>query len=264
MIATWNPDEGEITSHFSDRLAMSLSADAQALTVKDRVEAVENVINFSGSVEDRDASKYMKKELKSIADDLNLRKIVTSAREKLSQVQIDEDQILYLCEEATRAGCDGQRGEIFACQIAKTCAALDDRKFVNAADLCTAVRLALAHRSKYYLGDELGTDENETNSQNDEAPTAPPGEDGYAETEESPPKPLEEMTEERIMEEQTAEHDESENSDNEQTETFAIPEEFMFGVNMVPIDPKLLSFLERAKKGKGGKRSKQYNLERGR
>lgn len=51
VIAAWNPEEGEITRHFTDRIAMSLSADTEQLTVEERVEAVKNVINFSGPVE---------------------------------------------------------------------------------------------------------------------------------------------------------------------------------------------------------------------
>ena len=37
------------------------------------------------------------------------------------------DQKLYLAEEAGRAGCQGHRGEIFACEIARASAALNDR-----------------------------------------------------------------------------------------------------------------------------------------
>ena len=109
VVATWNPEEGEITSHFTDRIAMSLSADVEILSKEERVEAAYNVINFSGGVEERDRSVYIEKERKAIEDDSKLRQIITSARNNLSNVEISSDQVLYICEETTRAGCDGQR-----------------------------------------------------------------------------------------------------------------------------------------------------------
>lgn len=38
------------------------------------------------------------------------------------QLQLSGDQIKYLCEEASRAGTQGQRAEIFACEVARASA----------------------------------------------------------------------------------------------------------------------------------------------
>ena len=38
------------------------------------------------------------------------------------QLKLSRDQIKYLCEEATRAGTQGQRAEIFACEVARASA----------------------------------------------------------------------------------------------------------------------------------------------
>jgi Mg-chelatase subunit ChlI len=46
MIAPWNPEEVDFTKHFTDRIAMSITADNISLTVEKRVEVVNNVINF--------------------------------------------------------------------------------------------------------------------------------------------------------------------------------------------------------------------------
>jgi magnesium chelatase subunit D len=96
--------------------------------------------------------------------------------------------------------------------------------------------------------------------------TPPPGEQGGLEKEDErseEQQPQDEDKGEEIQQEGDAETN-AEGEDEQEPEELCIPAEFMFGVNMIPIDPKLLMFMERTRKGKGGKRSKLYNLERGR
>lgn len=267
VIATWNPEEGEITRHFTDRIAMSLSADTEQLTVEERVEAVNNVINFSGPVEARDQQEYSIKEKSAMANDEALRISIVEARQRLNDVIILKEQLLYLCEEATRAGCDGQRGEIFAAHIAKTCAAINGRKDVNAQDLKTAVRLALGPRSKYFNDDspanESHTDEAQ-DQKNDLVPMTPPAnEQGGTDLQENSTEMQEEAADEQDQRNQEIDQD-MDDDEGDDDDLISLPEEFMFGVNMVPIDPELLNFMQKTKKGAGGKRSKKYNFERGR
>lgn len=248
---------------------MSLSTDTEELSVQQRVEVSNNVINFSGDVEPRDRSYFMEKERSAVEADLKLRSTITSARNELPRVKISAEQILYLCEEATRAGCDGQRGEIFATQIAKTCAALDGRVNVNAADLIAGVQLALVPRSKYFVEDFVSPGEvpgeigpKDTGSL---SPIVPPPRDGGTSSPETEiiPEDVEEQTM-QDHENHGKEQNEKEEQQAEREEMMMIPKEFMFGVNMIPVPPSLLMFMGRTKKGRGGKRSKRYNLERGR
>ena len=67
------------------------------------------------------------------------------------------------------------------------------------------------------------------------------------------------------MEEDTDETDGTEEQEEEHPdEPLSIPEEFMFGVEEVNVDPKLLKFSKWTRKGRGGKRSKIFSLLRGR
>ena len=77
---------------------------------------------------------------------------IVDARSILPRVKIDSNQILYICEEATRAGCEGQRAEIFATEIAKASAAVSLFKryrYMSSVGvpchLCQFLRHSLAH-----------------------------------------------------------------------------------------------------------------------
>jgi len=61
------------------------------------------------------------------------------------------------------------------------------------------------------------------------------------------------------------EKDDINDKTKDDTADMELPAEFLFGVNAVPIDPKLINFAKsKTKKGKGGKSSIIYNLQRGR
>ena len=51
IIATYNPEEGELREHLRDRFAISLSTDATPLSVKERVSGVDNVMGYSGGLQ---------------------------------------------------------------------------------------------------------------------------------------------------------------------------------------------------------------------
>ncbi|KAL7569298.1 hypothetical protein ACA910_016844 [Epithemia clementina (nom. ined.)] len=251
MIATFNPDEGELRDHVLDRIAVALSADAQKLDVAQRVSAVDSVINFSSSGKQKtpQAQKILNE---AIANEDDLKTAIIFAREYIKDLRIAPSQIQYLCEEAIRAGCQGHRAELFACEVARASAALEGRQ-INSDDLRLAVKLAIAPR---------GTFINQPMDDNDMMPPPPP-----------PPPPPPQMDEQNQDqdEDQDDENDDIDepDEDDEDREDEApdipdVPQEFMFDIDATPMDPDLIDFASRERRGKGGGRGLIFSQDRGR
>jgi magnesium chelatase subunit D len=251
LIATFNPDEGELRDHLLDRIAVSLSADAQKLDTAQRVEAVTSVLGFnpSGGQSNAEAEEALKS---AIENEDDLKTALVFAREYIKDLTLAPSQVLYLCEEAIRAGCQGHRAEIFATEVARASAALEGRQ-INSEDLRLAVKLAIAPR---------GTFINQPMDE-DMMPPPPP-----------PPPPPPQMDEEmdqddKDEEKQEEEEEEEDQEDQEEDENDApdvpdVPQEFMFDVDATPIDPDLIAFSTRERNGKGGGRGLIFSQDRGR
>ena len=285
LIATYNPQEGELREHLLDRIGIALSSDLVPLSMEGRVKGVENVLGFSPSGEQTTSETDLRRVQE---EERTLQDAIATARELLPKVEISHSQILYLCEEATGAGCEGQRAEIFATETAKASAAVSNkfvgtlalqntikrstnasslflklagRTKVNAKDLETAVLLAIAPRGNI-LPQEAASDD-------DTMIPPPPPESSLQ------PLPPEEMTDNEQQDEEIEEVDDEENEEDTESqqneedelpedEELEIPTEFMFGVRSTPVDPNLMYFNQWTRKGKGRKGSKMFNLSRGR
>jgi magnesium chelatase subunit D len=251
LIATFNPDEGELRDHLLDRIAVALSADAQPLETLERVAAVDSVLNFatSGKQGNADAEEALKE---AIENEDDLKTAIIFAREYLKDLTLLPSQIQYLCEEAIRAGCQGHRAEIFASEVARSAAALEGRQ-VNADDLKLAVKLAIAPRGTF-INTPMDPEEMM------QPPPPPP-----------PPPQMDDQNQDQDQDEdendepeEQEEEEEDDEREDEAPDTPDIPQEFMFDVDATPLDPDLIEFTSRERSGKGGGRGLIFSQDRGR
>jgi len=235
MIATYNQEEGELRNHLLDRIGIALSADAEPLSLEERIEAAETANRFNSQ------PGVVETEVEDLQE--GMKSTLVFAREFIKDVTIKESQITYLCEEAIRAGVQGHRAEQFATEVAKAAAAIEQRTDVTADDLKLAVKLAIIPRGTQVTAPEDFDDEMQM----------PP-----------PPPPPQDQMEDETEQEQEDDPEEEDQDEEQEEEAPAVPEEFMLDPEGVALDPDVMSFAMRSKGGQSGKGSLIFSEDRGR
>lgn len=239
VIATYNPEEGDMRLHLLDRMAVNLSVDAAPLNMEQRLEAVGSATSYSNNPEAFVAS---------VADATSeMSTNIVLAREYINDIRLTREQLTYLATEAVRARVQGHRAELFASELARASAALEGRDAVSASDLKLAVQLAILPRSL--------VQPNDPDQPNQEQPPPPP------------PPPQQQHDEDDDQDEDDKEEEEEEEDTDEPEEPEdapQIPEEFMFDPEGVIMDPDLLAFSKSQSAGAAGGRGLVFSQDRGR
>ncbi|MGB1776239.1 MAG: magnesium chelatase subunit D family protein [Synechococcus sp.] len=256
LIATYNPEEGNVRDHLLDRFAIALSAN-QLVSTEQRVEITGAVLSHGQC--SRSFAEKWSEETDALATQLLL------ARQWLPDVQISGEQIEYLVTEAIRGGVEGHRSELYAVRVAKAHAALSGRDRVEADDLQVAVALVIAPRASQMPPPDQ---QMEPPPPQDQEPPPPPQDQGDDQQENPPPPPEGSGEEENDPPEDNSEDDNTDDDDGDGEEDQAppaVPEEFMLDPEAIEVDPDLLLFnAAKAKSGNSGSRSVVLSDSRGR
>jgi len=245
LIATLNPEDSELKDVFLDRIGIALNADTEPLTMEERVEAVEKVLAFS-------EGRIPPAELKDIYEkEEQLKSTIVFAREYIKGTKLKNEQLMYLCEEAIRGGCQGHRAEIAAARVALASAALEDSP-VRADDLRMAVKLAIVPRSKF----RQQMEDQEMMPPPPPPPSKQPSPQNNADKENN--------QDEEEKDDENKDEDDKDDDDQEEQGEPDVPEEFVFEAEATDVGDDMLKFGGRQKAGKGGKSGLIFSRDRGR
>jgi len=137
LVATMNPDEGDLRPQLADRFAHSVAI-TDAFTPEERVEIGRRRLAFD------DAPEAFLAEW--TAPTLQLRDALAAARARLLQIQTPDPLRLALAQRASAAGLEGMRAELAILRTARASAAFRHAPAVEQADLEEAWLLCLGHR----------------------------------------------------------------------------------------------------------------------
>ena len=243
LIATYNPEEGQVRDHLLDRFAIALSAD-QTVTTAERVEITQSALGYGEN------STGFRGQWQEESDALATQLLL--ARQWLPDVAISREQITYLVQEALRGGVEGHRAELYALRVARAHAALQGRDQVEAEDLQLAVRLVIAPRAKFQPPAE---------PQQQQPPPPPPPPPQNEDDGQTPPEDNQDDQEDPEDQEDEPPEDEQDQDDTPPS----VPEEFLLDAEAIAIDPELLQFqAAKSKAANSGSRGLVLSDSRGR
>lgn len=148
LVGTGNPEEGELRPQLLDRFAMSVEVKTPA-DLPSRIEVVRRRDAF-----DRDSAAFTAMWAK---EETKLRKTITSARDRLSAVDVPDAALERAATLCMALGTDGLRGELTLMRAARALAALENAKAVSDDHLRRIAPSALRHRLRRNPLDDAGS-----------------------------------------------------------------------------------------------------------
>lgn len=172
LVASMNPEEGELRPQLLDRFGLSVDVRASA-DVATRAEAVRRQLVFDRptDIDPHDGFDQATAELRTRIE-----------RARVTDVTVDDDLVHLASSVALDVGAEGLRADLMLVRAARANAALEDRSTVTSHDLRSVAEAVLAHRRRRRPFEQPGVDQSELDDAFDRAtPPAPePGADDAA------------------------------------------------------------------------------------
>jgi len=175
LVGTMNPEEGELRPQLLDRFGVTVDVTGSP-DPKERVEIVRRRLHYEADPTDF-AAKWSNADT-ALADE------VESARVRLPNVQISDEDLFRISTLCAELGVDGLRGDIVTAKTTRALAAWDEREEVALEDIKRAALLALSHRRRRGPFEQPGLDPEELENalSNTEDPEPPDDPDGSSES----------------------------------------------------------------------------------
>jgi Mg-chelatase subunit ChlI len=137
LVGTMNPEEGELRPQLLDRFGLVVDVEG-VNEVDDRVEISQRRAAFDAGP---DAFRAEYASAQSVLSD-----DIVAARERLPDVELDDDVARLVAGMNIELDVDGHRGDITLRRAARTLAALESESTVSARTVRRVARMALEHR----------------------------------------------------------------------------------------------------------------------
>ena len=137
LIGTMNPEEGELRPQLTDRFGLSVEVHGVA-SVAARTDVLRRRLAF-----DEDPEGFAEEWQPA---EMALRDAIASARARLGDVRLSDQDLWVAAEIVSAAGVDGHRAELALLKAAQAHAAFMGRTTLTPEDLAIGARLALPHR----------------------------------------------------------------------------------------------------------------------
>jgi magnesium chelatase subunit I len=148
LVGSGNPEEGELRPQLLDRFGLCLEVKTPT-EMADRIEVVKRRDLF-----ERDRAAFVESWQK---EEDKIRRRIKRAQTMIADVNVPDDVLEKAVKLCMTLGSDGIRGEITLIRAARSAAALDGAKQVTEAHLRKVAPLALRHRLRRNVLDEVDT-----------------------------------------------------------------------------------------------------------